>query len=48
MSIVVGRVRRGESKNVLKYFVLSHNRIRGAAGTAILTAELLTVKGYLE
>jgi len=48
MSIVIGRVRRGESENVLKYFVLSHNRIRGAAGTAILTAELLTVKGYLE
>jgi aspartate-semialdehyde dehydrogenase len=48
MSIVIGRVRSGESKNVLKYFVLSHNRIRGAAGTAILTAELLTVRGYLE
>ncbi|MEM3495467.1 MAG: aspartate-semialdehyde dehydrogenase, partial [Nitrososphaerota archaeon] len=47
MSIVVGRVRRGESNNVLKYFVLSHNRIRGAAGTAILTAELLTAKGYI-
>lgn len=48
MSIVVGRIRKGESNNVLKYFVLSHNRIRGAAGTAILTAELLFVKGYLE
>lgn len=47
MSIVVGRVRRGESNNVLKYFVLSHNRIRGAAGTATLTAELLVAKGYL-
>lgn len=47
MSIVVGRIRRGESNNVLKYFVLSHNRIRGAAGTAVLTAELLTAKGYL-
>lgn len=47
MSIVVGRIRRGESKNVLKYFVLSHNRIRGAAGTAVLTAELLTIKGYV-
>ncbi|MEN2975079.1 MAG: aspartate-semialdehyde dehydrogenase [Candidatus Caldarchaeales archaeon] len=48
MSIVVGRVRRGESSNTLKYFVLSHNRIRGAAGVAILTAELLAVRGYLE
>ncbi|MCS7125692.1 MAG: aspartate-semialdehyde dehydrogenase [Aigarchaeota archaeon] len=48
MSIVVGRVRHGESNNTLKYFVLSHNRIRGAAGVAVLTAELLFVKGYLE
>lgn len=48
MSIVVGRVRGGGSSNVLKYFVLSHNRVRGAAGTAILTAELLVAKGYVE
>lgn len=47
MSVVVGRVRGGESGNVLKYFVLSHNRIRGASGGAVLTAELLVAKGYL-
>lgn len=47
MSAVVGRIRRGESPNSIKYFVLSHNRIRGAAGVAVLTAELLHAKGYL-
>jgi aspartate-semialdehyde dehydrogenase len=28
--------------------VLGHNTIRGAAGAAVLNAELLKVKGYLE
>jgi aspartate-semialdehyde dehydrogenase len=27
--------------------VLSHNTIRGAAGAALLNAELLKVRGYL-
>lgn len=31
-----------------KFTVLSHNTIRGAAGAAILNAELLKVKGYLQ
>jgi aspartate-semialdehyde dehydrogenase len=46
MGISVGRVR---SDVVLDYkFVgLSHNTIRGAAGGAILTAELLKTKGYI-
>jgi aspartate-semialdehyde dehydrogenase len=30
-----------------KFIVLSHNTIRGAAGAAILNAELMKVKGYL-
>jgi aspartate-semialdehyde dehydrogenase len=30
-----------------KFTVLSHNTIRGAAGAAVLNAELLKVKGYL-
>jgi aspartate-semialdehyde dehydrogenase len=30
-----------------KFTVLSHNTIRGAAGAALLNAELLQVKGYL-
>lgn len=46
MAVTVGRLRQC---NVLdaKFVGLSHNTIRGAAGGAILTAELLTVKGYL-
>jgi aspartate-semialdehyde dehydrogenase len=39
MSTVVGRIRK--SGNVLQYHLLTHNTIRGAAGGAILTAELL-------
>lgn len=31
-----------------KFTVLSHNTVRGAAGAAILNAELLKVKGYLQ
>ena len=47
MSAVVGRLR---PCNVLdwKFTVLSHNVIRGAAGAAILNAELLKAKGYLD
>jgi aspartate-semialdehyde dehydrogenase len=47
MSAVVGRLR---PCGVLdwKFTVLSHNTIRGAAGAAVLNAELLKAKGYLE
>jgi aspartate-semialdehyde dehydrogenase len=46
MTTVVGRLRKC---NVLdwKFTVLSHNTIRGAAGAALLNAELLKAKGYL-
>ena len=46
MTAVVGRLR---PCNVLdwKFTVLSHNTIRGAAGAAVLNAELLKAKGYL-
>ncbi len=45
MATAVGRLRRC---NVLdwKFTVLSHNTIRGAAGAALLNAELLKAKGY--
>jgi aspartate-semialdehyde dehydrogenase len=46
MSAVVGRVRKCNVLD-LKFTVLSHNTIRGAAGCAILNAELLKQKGYL-
>lgn len=47
MSTVVGRLR---PCNIFdwKFTVLSHNTIRGAAGAAILNAELLKAKGYLD
>jgi aspartate-semialdehyde dehydrogenase len=47
MSSVVGRLR---PCGVLdwKFTVLSHNTIRGAAGAAVLNAELLKAKGYLD
>jgi aspartate-semialdehyde dehydrogenase len=47
MSITVGRIMQD---NVFDYrFVaLGHNTIRGAAGAAILNAELLVARGYLQ
>ena len=47
MSVVVGRVRNGIDARSLQLTLLSHNTIRGAAGTAILTAELMEREGYL-
>ena len=47
MSVVVGRVRPCPIF-CCKFMVLGHNTIRGAAGAAVLNAELLKVKGYLE
>jgi aspartate-semialdehyde dehydrogenase len=46
MTTTVGRLR---PCNVLdwKFTVLSHNTIRGAAGAALLNAELLREQGYL-
>ena len=46
MALSIGRV---ESCSVmgLKYFVLGHNTIRGAAGAAVANAELLLQRGYL-
>ena len=46
MACVVGRLRECPILDY-KFFVLSHNTIRGAAGAAILNAEYLYKKGYL-
>ena len=46
MSSVTGRLRPCGLLD-WKFTVLSHNTIRGAAGAALLNAELLKVKGYL-
>jgi aspartate-semialdehyde dehydrogenase len=47
MTATIGRLR---PCSVLdwKFTVLSHNTIRGAAGAALLNAELLKVRGYLD
>lgn len=45
MSITVGRLRKDNFG--WKFVALSHNTVRGAAGGAILLAELLKAKGYL-
>jgi aspartate-semialdehyde dehydrogenase len=47
MTTVVGRVRKDPLFDV-KFVVLSHNTIRGAAGGSIYNAELLVRKGYIQ
>lgn len=47
MGISIGRLREDEIYD-FKFIGLSHNTIRGAAGGAILCAELLTAKGYIQ
>ena len=46
MGVSIGRLRE-DSIFDYKFTCLSHNTIRGAAGGAVLTAELLTSKGYI-
>jgi aspartate-semialdehyde dehydrogenase len=47
MATVVGRVRECLVLQY-KYVALSHNTIRGAAGAALLNAELMKSEGYLD
>lgn len=47
MAISTGRLREDTQYNY-KFVCLSHNTLRGAAGGAILMAELLAAKGYLD
>ena len=46
MGISVGRLRE-DTVYDYKFVGLSHNTVRGAAGGAILCAELLTAQGYI-
>jgi aspartate-semialdehyde dehydrogenase len=46
MAVVVGRLRPCKVFDY-RFVGLSHNTVRGAAGGAILMAELLKVKGYI-
>jgi aspartate-semialdehyde dehydrogenase len=47
MAITIGRLRKDTVFDV-KFAALSHNTIRGAAGGAILNAEILVAKGFIE
>jgi aspartate-semialdehyde dehydrogenase len=46
MGVSLGRLRE-DSVFDYKFVGLSHNTLRGAAGGAVLCAELLTAKGYI-
>ena len=47
MAISAGRLRE-DSQYDYKFVCLSHNTLRGAAGGAVLLAELLAAKGYMD
>ena len=47
MGVSVGRLRE-DTVYDYKFVGLSHNTVRGAAGGAVLCAELLTAKGYIQ
>jgi aspartate-semialdehyde dehydrogenase len=47
MSVSVGRIRRGANKRSLLFISHGHNTIRGAAGGAILLAELMRSKKFI-
>ncbi len=47
MAVSVGRLRE-DSQYDYKFVSLSHNTLRGAAGGAVLMAELLAAKGYFD
>ena len=47
MAVSIGRLRE-DSQYDYKFVCLSHNTLRGAAGGAVLLAELLAAKGYMD
>lgn len=47
MAVSIGRLRE-DTQYDYKFVCLSHNTIRGAAGGAVLMAELLAAKGYMD
>ena len=47
MAVHIGRLRE-DSQYDYKFVCLSHNTVRGAAGGAVLMAELLAAEGYLD
>lgn len=47
MAVSVGRLRK-DTQYDIKFVCMSHNTVRGAAGGAILMAELLCAKGFID
>ncbi|MEM2020895.1 MAG: aspartate-semialdehyde dehydrogenase [Zestosphaera sp.] len=47
MSVVVGRVRGDAALRGVKYEVLGHNTVRGAAGTGVLIAEVIKERNLI-
>ena len=47
MAVSIGRLRE-DTQYDIKFVCMSHNTLRGAAGGAVLLAELLTAKGYMD
>lgn len=47
MAVSIGRL-RPDTQYTIKFVCLSHNTLRGAAGGAVLMAELLATKGYFD
>jgi len=47
MAVSIGRLRE-DTQYDYKFVCLSHNTLRGAAGGAVLTAELLCAEGYMD
>ncbi len=47
MAVSIGRLRE-DSQYDYKFVCLAHNTLRGAAGGAVLLAELLTAEGYMD
>ncbi|MDP4119959.1 MAG: aspartate-semialdehyde dehydrogenase [Bacillota bacterium] len=47
MAVSIGRLRK-DTQYDMKFVCMSHNTLRGAAGGAVLMAELLCAEGYLD
>lgn len=47
MAVSIGRL-RPDTQYDIKFICLSHNTLRGAAGGAVLAAELLAAEGYMD
>jgi len=47
MQTAIGRIRKSNVLD-LNFVTMAHNTIRGAAGGAILNAELLAAQGFLD